>query len=294
VSTGCHLDVPAKGRGWTVGFDYTPSNNFLEGLTVSGTYWRAEILGASQSPTIGYSINSAGEAHLLTFYPNGGATPAQLAQFTQGVLASNALPTRIDYIFDSVDSAFVSLKEEGVDSAIEYRYDLGDMGVARAGTGFSILTKGYEALAGSAWYHLINTSGLNNNNSTIALQTRSHIGWDLDNFASDLFINYTGGYRYMGSNAANPILNCTAACGANAIGNIIGGGDIVKANVTFDLYLGYSLDTPVFGLMSNDEISLTVRNIFDQKPPYVNTSSPIDRNANPLGRVVSLRLQAKL
>jgi iron complex outermembrane recepter protein len=291
VSTGNHNGGPAHGRGWTAGVDYSPS--YLPGLALTATYWRAEILGASQSPTIGYAINSAGEAHLLSFYPGAGATQAQLAQFTKGVLATSALPTTIQYIFYSPDSPFVSLKEEGIDSSINYEYATDHMGTFNVGESSSILTKGYEALAGSAWYHIINTSGLNNNNSTIGTQVRGNFGWNYDVFSSVLYADYTGPYRYMGTNSDNPVLTCTAAngCPANAIGNPVGGGDNVKATVSFDLHLSYDVPN---GLLGDDLFSLTVLDLLDTRPPYVNTAIPIDRNASALGRYITLGVTAKL
>jgi len=293
ASTGNHNGGPAHGRGWTAGADYSPS--FLPGLAVSATYWRAENLGASQSPTIGYAINSAGEAHLLTFYPQaGGATPAQVAQFTQGILATSALPTTIQYIFYSPDSPFVSLKEEGIDSTVQYAFVIDDAwGKFNVGESSSILTKGQEALVGSAWYHILNTSGLNNNNSTIGTQVRGNFGWDYQAFSGTLFVDYTGPYRYMGTNSDNPVLTCTAAlgCPANSIGNPIGGGDNVAAAVTLDLHLSYDIPN---GLIGDDLFSITVRDLLDSKPPYVNTATPIDRNANPLGRYITLGVTAKL
>jgi iron complex outermembrane receptor protein len=101
----------------------------------------------------------------------------------------------------------------------------------------------------------------------------------------DLFANYTGPYRNLSGTSVVPIT-------LNAQGNPSGGGDPVKANLTFDLHVGYDFRTDWFG---EDRLGLTVINIADTDPPFYLGATGYDNwVASPLGRVVKLSLTAKL
>jgi outer membrane receptor protein involved in Fe transport len=56
--------------------------------------------------------------------------------------------------------------------------------------------------------------------------------------------------------------------------------------------VAYTFSTPWSG---DDEVSLNVRNLFDQNPPFYNIAAGYDTwVANPYGRVFQITVQAKL
>lgn len=134
-----------------------------------------------------------------------------------------------------------------------------------------------------AEYDVSNTTGANSF-PTVGLQMCGNVGWAFDAFSAQLFVNYTGSYRNWGS-PKNPITTDPVT------NNPIGGGDPVKANVTFDLNLAYEFND---GILGNDQVSLNIRNLFDKTPPFYNSANGYDANvANPLGRIVTISLASK-
>lgn len=114
---------------------------------------------------------------------------------------------------------------------------------------------------------------------------RASLGWALDAYEADLFMNYTGAYKNWSATAFNPVT-------VNAIGNPSGGGDHVNANVTFDLHLAYDFNG---GILGDDQISLTMRNIFNKNPPFYNSATGYDTYVGSvLGRVTTIGISAKL
>ena len=53
------------------------------------------------------------------------------------------------------------------------------------------------------------------------------------------------------------------------------GGDHVNASVTFDLHLGYTFDTNQW-IASSNQITFTIKDLFNQAPPYFNSTSGYD------------------
>ena len=281
INTGDHNAKAQRGRGWSLGADFTP--DFLPGLTAQATFWHQTFLGGITGPTIGVIANTASMNRFLTFYPNG-ATPAQIAALTQHIPQIGAIPGKVSYILDVVNSNYINLAIEGIDASFTYRWDTDNLGSFRVGDALTQFTKFDQSYGNGAYYSVLNTTGANNTFPSIATQMRANFGWTYDSFTADLFWNLTGAYRNWGS-PVNPILT-------NAQGNPVGGGDHVGPNSTFDLHLGYGFSG---GIMGDDEISLEMRNIFDRKPPFYNADVGYDTfAANPLGRVVSVGLTANL
>jgi outer membrane receptor protein involved in Fe transport len=97
-------------------------------------------------------------------------------------------------------------------------------------------------------------------------------------------MNYTGHYKNWSSSAVTPVT-------LDAQNNPDGGGDWTRANTTFDTNLAYTFKG---GFLDGQVVSLNVRNIFDRKAPFYNSSSGYDGYvANVLGRQISLGVQLK-
>ena len=286
ANSGDHHMKAILGRGWSLGFDYTP--DFLPGLTTSFTFWEAGFQGGVTGPQISFVVNNASLAKLLTFYPApGGATAAQIAAKTPGLPQSGALPTVTSYILTTINSNYLNLREEGIDASFNYTFNTNNAGAFTVGDALTILTEAnqsYGTPGVGETYSVLNTSGANTAFPTIATNMRANLGWEFDSFTTSLFMNYTGAYRNWNSTAVNPVT-------VDALGTPNGGGDHVSANVTFDVHLAYNFAD---GYLGDDELSLNVRNITDRNPPFFNVAAGYDSaNANILGRVISVGLQSK-
>ena len=80
--------------------------------------------------------------------------------------------------------------------------------------------------------------------------------------------------------------------------SVLGGGDIVKSNTTFDLHLSYTLSPGDFlggATFAGSEVYLDVQNVFDKDPVFFNAANGYDPfSGNPIGRVVTLGFRAAL
>ncbi len=281
ITNGNPHQSPSKGRGWSVGFDYTPS--YIPGLNVAFTYWSTKIKGGSTGPQIAAISSNSSLSNLLTFYPNC-ATTAQINAIAQTLPLTAPLEACTQYIVNTLNSSYLNLHSEGVDSSINYVLPTDSWGTFSAGDAVSVFTLFKESLGSAGQeYDVSNTTGANSF-PTVGLQMRGNLGWSFDAFSAELFANYTGSYRNWGS-PKNPITTDPVTH------NPTGGGDPVKANVTFDLNLAYQFDD---GYLGNDEVSLNIRNLFDRTPPFYNSANGYDANvANPLGRIVTIGLRSK-
>jgi iron complex outermembrane recepter protein len=282
ITNGNPHQDPSKGRGWSAGFDYAPS--YISGLTFAFTYWSTKIKGGSTGPQIAAISSNSSLANLLTFYP-ACATPAQISAIAKTLPLTAPLEACTQYIVNTLNSSYLNLHSEGVDSSINYVFPTDTMGTFSAGDAVSVFTLFKESLGSAGQeYDVSNTTGANSF-PTVGLQMRGNVGWTLDAFSAQLFANYTGSYRNWGS-PKNPITTDPVTH------NPTGGGDPVKANVTFDVNLAYDFND---GYLGNDEVSLNIRNLFDRDPPFYNSSVGYDTNVgSPLGRVITLGLTTKL
>ena len=275
---------PIRGRSWSVGFDFTP--DFIPGLVTQVTYWHTGMLGGITGPNFNNVINSKSLQSLVTFTPSC-ATPAQVAALQGAIPQSGPLPACAQYLFKDPNSNYLNVQIGGIDAGINYAYPTDTWGEFRVGTNLTQFIQFDEAFgigAQGEYFDVLNTTGANTAFPSVATSMRANLGWAFEDYNVNLFMNYTGAYKNWGS-PVNPI-----ALDANL--NPAGGGDHVKANVTFDVNIAYAFSTSWSG---DDEISLNVRNLFDRDPPFYNTAIGYDNwVANPYGRVFQITLQAKL
>jgi iron complex outermembrane receptor protein len=274
---------PIRGRSWSVGLDFTP--NFITGLTTQVTYWNTTMLGGITGPNFQNVINSKSLQSLVTFTP-ACATPAQIAALQGSIPQTGPLPSCAQYLFKDPNSNYLNLKIGGLDAAIQYAYPTDSWGDFRAGVSLTQFLQFDEAFgigAQGEYFDILNTTGANTAFPSVSTAMRANLGWSFEDYNVNLFMNYTGAYRNWGT-PINPLV-------LDANLNPIGGGDHVKANVTFDLNIAYAFSTPWTG---TNEISLNVRNLFDRDPSFYNANVGYDSwVANPYGRVVQIGFQAK-
>jgi iron complex outermembrane receptor protein len=272
---------PEKGRTWAVGADFTP--DFIPGLTASMTLWNNSFRGAVTAPKIGFIVNNASLSQLLQFYP-GGASQTQINSVINHQIAGGSLPAVTQYILLGENSNFLNLFVQGIDANVNYNVRT-DWGTFTPGVALTEFLKFDQSYGAGSTYSVLNSTGANTAFPSVATQMRASLGWALDAYEADLFMNYTGAYKNWSATAFNPVT-------VNAIGNPSGGGDHVNANVTFDLHLAYDFNG---GILGDDQISLTMRNIFNKNPPFYNSATGYDTYVGSvLGRVTTIGISAKL
>jgi iron complex outermembrane receptor protein len=280
VTSGDTKTGAQEGKGWSLGFDWNPT--FLPGLRTQVTYWTTQFEGGVTGPNIQNVVNTGSANFLLTFYPSC-ATEAELMQFAQGIPQRTTAPACTQYIFRSLNSNWLNLEVEGIDYSVQYTHptDFGDLRVGVTGTQF---TKYNQSFGSGSKYDILDTTGNNGQFPSVGTTLRANLGWTKDAWSADLFMNYTGEYKNWSGNSLTPITR-------DANGNPAGGGDKVKDGAIFDANVSYEME---LGLAAPVEFSLSVRNIFDTKPPFYNNSQGYDSfMGNPFGRRATIGVVAK-
>jgi iron complex outermembrane receptor protein len=270
---------PSHGLGWTVGFDFTPS--WLQGFTWSLTLWNARFKGGSQGAPFATVTTSASLAHLMTLYPSC-ATPAQIKAITGNLPLVGAVPPCVSYIYVQQNDGLLNLDAQGIDTNFEYVMPTDNWGVFSIGDAVSKFTHYVQSNGPDGVpFSVLNKSGAH---GSIAFQMRGNVGWNYQNYGAQLFMNYTGGYQNWNS-PDNPVI-------LNAALNPSSGGDRVSPNTTFDLNLTYDFRD---GYIGDDQFSVTIRNLFDKRPPYDSSAAGYNATiASPVGRMVTIGITTKL
>ncbi|MDB5734020.1 MAG: TonB-dependent receptor [Alphaproteobacteria bacterium] len=270
---------PSHGLGWTVGFDFTPS--WLKGFKWGFTLWNARFKGGSQGAPFATVTTSASLSHLMTLYPTC-ATPAQIKAITGNLPLVGAVPPCVSYIYVQQNDGLLNLNAQGVDTDFEYVVPTDNWGVFSIGDAISKFTHYVQSNGPDGVpFSVLNKSGAH---GSIAFQMRGNIGWNYENYGAQLFMNYTGGYQNWNSPDNAVVLNSAL--------NPSSGGDRVSPNTTFDMNLTYDFQD---GYVGNDQLSLTIRNLFDKRPPYDSSAAGYNATiASPVGRLITVGFTTKL
>ena len=270
---------PSHGLGWTVGFDFTPS--WLKGFVWNFTLWNARFKGGSQGAPFATVTTSQSLSRLMTLYPTC-ATPAQIKAITGNLPLVGAVPPCVSYIYVQQNDGLLNLNAQGIDTNFDYVIPTDNWGVFSIGDAISKFTHYVQSNGPDGVpFSVLNKSGAH---GSIAFQMRGHVGWNFENYGAQLFMNYTGGYQNWNSPDNAVVLNAAL--------NPSSGGDRVSPNTTFDLNLTYDFQD---GYVGNDQLSLTIRNLFDKRPPYDSSAAGYNAGiASPVGRLVTVGFTTKL
>jgi len=291
---------PERGHGWTLGFDYAPS--FLPGLSTNFTYWHVTYLGGATAATPQIDAFNPLLNNRITLLPpsvTGNGTPcatqAQIAAFIGTAPVNTVIPACVSTFTNTATDNLINFWAGGIDLTVGYRFD-SDFGSFTLEDSLSQQTQflqgfGHTPPPANFRFEVINTVGLNTTFPNVGTQMRGHVGWALDQFTADIYVNYVGDYTNVSSTAT------TLIGSTNGIYNGTG-GDPVDAWTTIDLHLGYTFDS---GVLGNDNVSLTVRNLFNDYPPFFNGTQGSNGTfgfdsyvSNPIGRIIELGFTAKL
>jgi iron complex outermembrane recepter protein len=244
------------------------------------------------------SITASGSP-LLTLCPGTasdgrtGCSFAQILEFANvanGSTIGGAVPTQVVYLIDQNARNWLNLSIEGYDFQLGYNFDMGEKVKARVGTSGTYFTKFDQNFGTNPVFSVLNTSGFNGVFASIKFKMRTSLGFDLGKLSTDLYWNHIGDYNNWSNNTVTPLTR-------DANGNPVSGGDVVDATNTFDLHLAYK------GFGSNDDMSLSldIRNLTDEEPPFMNHNQGgfmggawgyDNYTANPVGRLITLAVRA--
>lgn len=285
--------VPQTGSSWSVGIDFTPT--FIPGFTANVTYWANIFKGGVASPAQPLIVNSAALRDRLTICAATGCTAAQIAEFTNvanGATTAPTLPANPFFLINRDVGNVLNLDVQGIDAQFSYRIPTDNLGQFIVGASMTYFTK-FDQDFGDDAFSILNTSGYNSQFPSIQTKGRAQLGWEISDFAVDIFANYTGKYRNWIQTSVLPV-----TVGAN--GNPTGGGDKVRSDLNFDIHLAYNFTG---SFMPDSQIYLDVKNVFDRNPPFYNGNTTgaggvgawgfNGFSSNLLGRLVSLGFRAQ-
>jgi iron complex outermembrane recepter protein len=277
---------PSKSNSWSVGFDFTPT--IVPGFRVSATMFTVNYKNFITGTSMINALNTP-SLGLISFYPNG-ATQADLdAKLPPFASLTGSLPPTIHYLVSGRQGNFNNVNTTGIDLDVRYSLPTDSYGTFNFGVAGTRFLKFKQHLSGGQeFYSILNTTGVNSTFGAVRTQARFNIGWEMGNFAADVFDTYIGSYRNWSSTTVTPLIT-------RGDSSPIGGGDKVKAQHVFDLNIRYTFTNGMFGgSLAGSQLFFNVDNIFDQAPAFYNGSSGYDNfTGNPIGRVVTLGLRAK-
>lgn len=226
--------------------------DYAPGLTIGATYFSIHYTNQI--------LALRGTPGLLTNpiyapYVNLNPTQAEIdALVNSGAPINSPInPADVTFIADGRRQNLGVTNTSGIDFNLAYDYE--DFDFYFNG---SYLTKLETAVAPGAPL----TDVLNTINNSQKFRFQGGVGWSPGAVRTMLTVNHLSGY----------------------LNNSVSPSQSVDAYTTVDAYLGYEFD---FGLTA----AIDVRNLFEQDPPYVNTTYGYDaQSANPIGRLISFTL----
>jgi hypothetical protein len=234
---------------------------------------------------------AAPSTDLIHFYPNG-MTQAQFdAEIPNFYLPGGSIlpPNQLYYVLNGNVKNFLFLDIQGVDATINYDFTTDTMGDFNFGGAATQFTMFKQHSKGSTYkFSVLGDAGANGTFAAIPLSARFHVGWNYEGFGLRVYANFISGHRNTYATAVHPVVNANG---------VLGGGDIVKSNTTFDMHMNYTLsDGDWLGSsLAGSEVYLDVANVFDKRPVFFNAANGYDTfSGNPIGRVVTVGFRAHL
>ena len=273
VTGGGNPDIQSeRAKSWTAGFDLRPAS--IPGLTLSATYYDIRYKDRVVEPIIGSvaaAFNNPGYATLINFMPAASllADLVSGAQFgLQNVSGIAYNPANVVAFIDNRNINVAFQKIRGIDARISWTGELGSgdsLGVDVSGSWLSSsqqITADLPEirLAGSVF-------------RPPSYRARASANYQSNSFKLSSALNYTG----------------ELADRRFAVASKLPPSVTVDFGASYDVIKGEGKDP---GL----SISLTVNNLFNNKPPIIRTTGPSDTpydstNYSPIGRFVAIGIR---
>ena len=249
-------------RSWTAGLDLVPPA--LAGLSVALTYF--DIRSNDRVQEIASAFPNLSNPRLASFVnrnPTAAQREAVCSRSTFFGSTADCLAAPIGAILDLRIQNIAENRTRGIDMPARYEFTnaLGDFSLGVNGTW---LFEFSQALSRSG----LSTEMLDTQNNPLDLRVRSTLSWSRLGMGATLAANYADGYRDVASQPARAVGSWT----------------------TYDLQLRYDWDQQS-GWLSGTSLSLSIQNLFDEDPPFLNNQLGIgydQENADLNGRFVRL------
>ncbi len=281
TQTGNSTDLmPQEGTTWTAGFDITPES--LSGFKVGITYFSTEVDDLIQRPLL---IPSTVLLDPITNAPiirrvDPANNPDDLAAVTallndptcRHSSCTSTPPDQIGAIVDARVQNIAKAEVSGLDLSLAYAFETA-AGAFNLSFYGSYLFEFVEQLANGPLVDKVDTIAKPN-----SLNLRSSLSWSRGGMHATVIGKHIGDYT---NNLASP------ACIASPCP--------VSSWTTWDVNFGYDFSDRLSGILDGTKISLSVRNVFDNDPPFVDVGGSASVgfdaiNANPLGRFLAFQL----
>jgi len=259
---------PEKARTWTVGVQLQP--HALPGLSVSATYFdigyrnRISNVGADYAT---FLLQRGRYQALITDHPDPATVAALYADPTfvnpYGIAAAS-----IEVLIDARNANLARTRERGIDFDLGYRSGDAARSIEIGVAGTSIFSLKQKITPTSAPEDVVSTIG-----NPVDLRLRGRAIATLGRVGIAAFVNFVDGYRNTGVTPAERVHSWT----------------------TVDAQLSYRLVRD-HGPLRGTSLTLSISNLFDRRPPYVNNRTPFSAsgfdpdNASPAGRMIALQL----
>lgn len=248
---------PEQATTWSFGVDVTPPE--IPGFTASLNYFRIDYTDQIQAlrGTPGLLTNPI-YSQFVQFNP----TPAQISALVNSGLPINQAINQslVTFIADGRRQNLGTSLFRGLDFTAAYRWNWGGVELDAGIQGTYILDYLFEAVPGAGLVNVLDTIGF-----TQKFRTQADIGAKVGGFKSRLTWNHLNGYTNTTSTVVRDVSNYD----------------------TFDLLVGYDFTDRI-------NLSLDVRNLFDEDPPFVDTTNGFDPQAsNPIPRMFAITANVK-
>lgn len=248
---------PEQATTWSFGVDVAPVA--LPGFTASVNYFRIDYTDQIQAlrGTPGLLTNPI-YSQFVQFNP----TPAEISALVNSGLPINAAINQslVTFIADGRRQNLGTSLLRGLDFTAAYRWNWGGVDLDAGIQGTYVLDYLFEAVPGAGLVDVLDTIGF-----TQKFRTQADIGAKVGGFKARLTWNHLNGYTNTTSNVVREVSNYD----------------------TFDLLIGYDITDRI-------GVSFDVRNLFNEDPPFVDTTNGFDPQAsNPIPRLFAITANVK-
>lgn len=289
VALGNNADLqPETAKTYSVGFDFAP--RAVQGLKISGTYYRIDYQNQISSPNQALFLASAANRAAFSKYITPINNPAtcvagnpatydpKLRDYLANRIADYIVPVlgtycQVNVILDARKTNLASTFQDGADLQANYGFET-DHG--RWNVGGSVTKIFHNRVKASPSADEVER--LDQIYYPVSLRARANLGWGSGPWNVAVFANYVGDYENTTPLTAN---------------NVVLGDTSVPAWTTFDLAVNYMVaEDRGWSWTRGLRLSVNVQNVTDKDPPVVlTTGSAFDGNVhNVMGRQWSLQL----
>lgn len=259
---------PERARTLTAGFDLRPLA--MPGLAFSMTWFDVRYRDRIFNPAVDaftFLAQRQRYASLITANPSAATLAALYADpnFANpfGIPASS-----VAYVIDARNANLARTHLDGIDFDLGYRIPLGGGSVDLGASGTWLFHLSQQVTASSPSVEALGTIG-----NPVRYRLRGRAALQLGTFSFAAFVNHTAGYSNTAVTPSEKVANWT----------------------TLDVQIAKSFGA-ADGWMKGTRLSLSVTNLFDRDPPYVNNRTPYSASgfdpeqASAAGRVIALQL----